>query len=206
MVRYEVNSAAYGTHRLIASEVSLGDLDVLDVGCNTGCLKSLVDDSVNFSGLDSNEVALEAARSNGYIYVEKIDLDQYASLKLRGSFDVIIFSDILEHLKYPKECLEFFVGQYLAEKGQVIISLPNVAHFTIRFKLLFGDFTYTDVGILDKTHLHLYTLETARELISSCGLCINKEKFSSNRFGRLISCFPLLGRLLGFNLIFCARP
>jgi len=205
MASYKVNKATFGTHRLIADELE-GDLEVLDVGCNQGYLGTLVEGAANFTGLDSCDEALEAARTSGYAHVEKIDLDDYRSLELREKFDVIIFADVLEHLAQPEDVLQFFVSNCLKEDGRVIISLPNVAHVSVRLGLLLGDFTYTDAGILDRTHLHLYTQKTARELIVSCGLRIEKEKFSSDRLGRLIRVFPVLGRLLGFNLIFCAKP
>jgi len=205
MKNYEVNNSVYGTHHLIANEIS-EDLKVLDVGCNAGYMKSLVGNCANFSGLDLSETALKVAKENGYKYVEKIDLDCCEYLKLKESFDVIIFADILEHLKHPQECLKFFIEKHLADNGMVIISLPNVAHLSVRVQLLLGRFNYTDSGILDKTHLHLYTLKTAKKLITQCGLWIEKEKFSSNRFGRAISFFPSLGGLLGFNLLFFTRP
>ena len=205
MVSYEVNNAPFGTHRLIADELEGGDLGVLDVGCNQGYLGTLVEGAATFTGLDSCDEALKAARTSGYAYVEKIDLDDCRSLELRDKFDVIVFADVLEHLVQPKDVLQFFVSNYLKKDGRVIISLPNVAHVLVRLGLLMGNFTYTDAGILDRTHLHLYTLKTARELIVSCGLRIEKEKFSSDRLGRLIQVVPALGRLLGFNLIFCAK-
>jgi len=132
-------------------------------------------------------------------------LNNYNSFKINQKFDVIIFADILEHLMFSEKVLNFFVTNYLKSNGKVIISLPNVANFTIRIGLLFGNFGYTESGILDKTHLYLYTLKTARKLVSEVGLSIVKEKFSSNHFGYFIKIFPFLGTLLGYNLIFVCQ-
>ena len=99
----------------------------------------------------------------------------------------------------------FKLCSHLKKNGKIIVSLPNVAHITIRLKLLFGDFTYTESGILDKTHLHLFTLKSARDFIASCGLMIERERFSSNRFGRIIDLFPVLGKLLGYNIILVCK-
>jgi 2-polyprenyl-3-methyl-5-hydroxy-6-metoxy-1,4-benzoquinol methylase len=201
---YDVNRARYGTHRLIADELGK-NLVILDVGCNKGYLKSFADDSTTFYGLDFNEGDLEIANANGYTYIEKIDLNDYKKLKLRETFDVIIFADILEHVLHRNEVLKFFIENHLKENGRVIVSLPNVAHITIRLKLLFGDFTYTEAGILDKTHLHLFTLKSARDFITSCGQKIIREKFSSNRLGNIINLFPSLGSLLGYNIILVCK-
>jgi 2-polyprenyl-3-methyl-5-hydroxy-6-metoxy-1,4-benzoquinol methylase len=201
---YDVNFARYGTHKLIAEELEK-NLLILDVGCNKGYLKSLTDNSNTFYGLDSNEGDLEIAHQNGYVFIEKINLNEYGKLKLKKTFDVIIFADILEHVLHRNEILEFFIENHLKKNGRIIVSLPNVAHITIRLKLLFGDFTYTEAGILDKTHLHLFTLKSARDFIAACGLRIEREKFSSNRFGYILDLFPILGKLLGYNIILVCR-
>ncbi len=203
MSKYTVNTAEYGTHRLIASEIGIGK-SVLDVGCNKGYLKKLAPKNY-FYGIDSDRIDLKEAMKNGYQSVYHLDLNNYTSFKVKNKFDFLIFADILEHLLFPDKVLRFFVNGYLEKEGKIIISLPNVAHISIRYNLLKGSFIYTDSGILDRTHLHLYTLNSARELIDSSGLVIIQEKYSSNRLGRLIHHLPFSGTLLGFNLIFICR-
>ena len=56
----------------------------------------------------------------------------------------------------------------------MIISLPNAAHASIKTNLLLNDFTYTEMGILDKTHLHFYTAKSIAELLASAGFKIIK--------------------------------
>ncbi|HEY0736539.1 MAG TPA: hypothetical protein VGD69_16605, partial [Herpetosiphonaceae bacterium] len=51
-----------------------------------------------------------------------------------------------------------------------IISLPNVAHLAVRLMLLFGRFPQMERGILDRTHLHFYTLDTATDMLRRAGL------------------------------------
>jgi hypothetical protein len=43
--------------------------------------------------------------------------------------------------------------------------VPNVANIAIRLMLLFGQFNYTERGILDKTHLRFFTRKTARRMV-----------------------------------------
>jgi 2-polyprenyl-3-methyl-5-hydroxy-6-metoxy-1,4-benzoquinol methylase len=203
MSAYEINRNPYGTHCLIAREIGR-ERTVLDAGCNKGYLKTLAGNNV-FYGIDHNDEDLADAKSAGYREVYKLDLNHYEQFKSGQKFDVIVFADILEHLIYPDKALSFFTKNYLNEGGKVIISLPNVAHFSTRLSLLLGNFDSAESGILDKTHLHLYTLKTARLFIKPCGLRIIKEKFSSNNFGKIIELFPFLGSLLGFNLIFVCQ-
>lgn len=204
MDSYCFNRAKYGTHSLIAEEIGENKV-VLDVGCNKGYLKLLADPN-EFYGIDFDQNDLEEAGRMGYKEVFKLDLNRYEEFACDRTFDVIVFADVLEHLMYPNDALCFFLKKNLKKEGMVIISLPNVANIAIRFGLLFGKFDYTENGILDKTHLHLYTKKSAQSFIESAGLKIVKKKFSSNRFGRMTEAFPWLGGLLGFNLIFvCQR-
>lgn len=200
---YGLNTAQFGTHYLIAQEMGSGN-NILDVGCNKGYLKILAKNN-NFYGIDLRSDDLSQAKRQGYKKVFKLDLNNYKSFKSKEKYEVIVFADILEHLIFPDKVLKFFVDHYLDSGGKIIISLPNVAHITVRLSLMRGRFVYTQSGILDRTHLHLYTVQTAGELITSSGLKIVKSMFSSNRFGRFIQHFPFSGTLLGFNLIFVCR-
>ena len=55
-------------------------------------------------------------------------------------------------------------------------SLPNVAHGDVRLLLLGGSFRYREVGLLDRTHLRFFTLETIRELLRDAGLLVVDTK------------------------------
>lgn len=196
---YNLNPAKYGTHNILSKHIGDNRL-VLDVGCNKGYLLRLAPNNI-FYGIDSDENDLEIAKTM-YKRVYNIDLNtNYRDFKETIKFDVIVFGDILEHLVYPVDVLKYFSDNYLKDKGVIIMSLPNVAHFSIRIKLLLGKFDYTDTGILDKTHLHLYTLNTAKKLVNNIGLKVKKIEFSSNNFGFLFERFPFLGPILGFNII-----
>ena len=52
----------------------------------------------------------------------------------------------------------------------MVTNLPNIAHLSVRWNLLWGEFDYSSTGILDRTHLRFYTKRTARELIERSGL------------------------------------
>jgi hypothetical protein len=58
----------------------------------------------------------------------------------------------------------------------VVASLPNVAHGDVRLALLRGSFRYRDLGLLDRTHIRFFTLETARELFRDAGLLVVDTK------------------------------
>ncbi|HEY7553509.1 MAG TPA: bifunctional glycosyltransferase/class I SAM-dependent methyltransferase [Candidatus Binatia bacterium] len=87
--------------------------------------------------------------------IEQIELDD----KIGGQlFDVILLGDVLEHLKDPDKVLRDF-RKFLRPAGFLVVSLPNVAHASIRLALLNGGFPYGAEGLLDRTHLRFFTLK-----------------------------------------------
>lgn len=86
-------------------------------------------------------------------------------------FDVIILLDVLEHMSDPFGFLRQVEG-LLAPGGRIAISVPNVAHWSVRFSLFFcGRFEYRSRGILDRTHLQFFSRRRFRELCTSLPSC-----------------------------------
>ena len=77
-----------------------------------------------------------------------------------------------------------------------MIALPNVAHFTIRVRLLCGNFD-PDEGILGEEHLRYFTFKTAKKLIEDAGLKIDAWTFDSDKgipkFDGLLRRVPVMG-------------
>ncbi len=71
-------------------------------------------------------------------------------------FDLVTYGDVLEHLLEPQDVLRE-TRNLLAPGGRVLISLPNIAFWTMRVKLLMGRFEYESMGLLDYTHLRFFT-------------------------------------------------
>jgi SAM-dependent methyltransferase len=84
-------------------------------------------------------------------------------------FDAIVAADVIEHLKDPLGALER-LRRFLKEDGRFVISIPNVAHGSIRLALLSGRFEYRPWGLLDSTHLRFFTRETFERLLREAGL------------------------------------
>jgi 2-polyprenyl-3-methyl-5-hydroxy-6-metoxy-1,4-benzoquinol methylase len=84
-------------------------------------------------------------------------------------FDVVVGGDVLEHLRDPLEVLRACRAA-LKPGGYVVLSLPNIAHADVKLQLLDGRFPYRATGLLDRTHLRFFTLETIHELLHDAGL------------------------------------
>ena len=70
----------------------------------------------------------------------------------------------MEHCHNPGEILQNF-RKYLSDTGYVLVSVPNVANWEIRIKLLLGRFDYKGGTILDDGHLRFFTLKSIKGLI-----------------------------------------
>lgn len=148
---------------------------ILDAGCGTGALGALLQKNGNrVEGItcSDGEARIAAGRLARAHVLDLNDTGRVAAA-LEGTFDVLLFADVLEHLLDPQKSLRALLGK-LAPGGKVCVSLPNVACFYVRLGLLFGRFNYSPAGgVLDETHLHFYTLKTARALLRDAGLKIN---------------------------------
>jgi SAM-dependent methyltransferase len=88
-----------------------------------------------------------------------------------GTFDVLLLSEVLEHLRDPWAVLRKLHG-LLKPGAQVIAGSPNVAHHSIIRMLLRGRWDYAEVGLMDVTHLRWFTPDTYRQLFEDCGYSV----------------------------------
>ncbi|MFA5075462.1 MAG: class I SAM-dependent methyltransferase [Candidatus Babeliales bacterium] len=148
---------------------------ILDVGCGFGALGQEFKKQNNYVvGIDINQYAIDIAKTRlDQAYVCDITDKNSLNFLQENSFDFIIFADILEHLYDPVKILKIF-NNYLKNDGHIIVSLPNIAAWQIRLKLLFGKFDYQETGILDKTHIKFFTKKTAKNLIENSGYKVKK--------------------------------
>jgi 2-polyprenyl-3-methyl-5-hydroxy-6-metoxy-1,4-benzoquinol methylase len=148
-----------------------GGSDVLDVGCSTGYLaEALTQHGCAVSGIEYDADAAEKARPHlqHLVVGDLVTMDLAAELGDR-TFDVIVCADILEHLPDPVDVLRRLLA-HLRPGGSVVISVPNVAHGSLRLALLQGRWQYTPTGLLDSTHIRFFTRRSLTETLRDAGL------------------------------------
>lgn len=176
---------------------------ILDVWCNTWYLWKTDQNNNSFYGIEYDSNVIDDAKKE-YVDAIQYDLNHLNQLPWDIKFDTIIFADVLEHVVHPDKVL-LFMKNYLKQDGNIILSLPNIANWQVRFNLLFGKFNYTDTGIMDNTHLHFYTFKTAKDLLKKNWYTIKHTFWWASFFGPLIRFLPFLKSLLATNIIYYAK-
>jgi SAM-dependent methyltransferase len=158
------------SHTLMVELVG-GTKRVLDVGCATGYLaKALVERGCTVTGLEFDEGAAEEARPHlDRLIVGDLETMDLAEAVGDERFDVVVFGDVLEHLKDPLAALRK-AKSVMAERGSVVASIPNIAHGSVRLALLAGRFDYQDLGLLDSTHVRFFTRSSVEDLFREAGM------------------------------------
>lgn len=162
-----LNEHAHGGHAKLLALVGNGKR-VLDVGCSSGYLaRPLVAQGCTVVGLELDPDAAEEART----VCEEVLVGDVETMELPfepESFDVVLCGDLVEHLRGPEAFLRR-VRPLLRKDGKLVLTTPNVANWAMRLGLLVGRWRYTERGILDRTHTHLFTRATLVETLERAG-------------------------------------
>jgi SAM-dependent methyltransferase len=163
----------YSSHSVILARVGEGKgRRLLDVGSAQGVLAQ------KFTERGFDVTCVEGSAELAALGRDKCqemivaDLDKPLP-RLKEQFNVIVYGDILEHLRNPMEVFQGF-NRSLAPNGRVIVSVPNFAHVWVRLNLLVGRFEHADRGILDRTHLRFFTLDSFKRFLWEAGLEIEE--------------------------------
>ena len=148
---------------------------VLDIGCWNGDLgRVLMDGGCRVSGVELDaDAAAVAARYLEKVVVLDLDKESVVDHFEPGTFDALVFADVLEHVFDPvgvlRSCLDL-----LTPEGRVVISLPNVAHGSLRLAHLQGRWDLTDTGLLDRTHIRFFNRARLFDLLEEAGLVVEE--------------------------------
>ncbi len=167
---------------------------VLDVACGVSVLGKSFGNNVY--GIDSNNVAVRAARNNG-IKAKRADVEKPWGYADRY-FDIVIASHIIEHVVNPDHLLSE-AKRVLKRNGILIVITPNLAAWFNRVLLLFGfQPFFSEVSTVDKTvgltyfqkrganknpvgHLRIFTPGALQDIVELHGFQIIKT--GSTEFG-----------------------
>ncbi|WP_280170959.1 methyltransferase domain-containing protein [Agrobacterium pusense] len=150
----------------------------LDLGCGYGRIAERVvaDFQVDYVGIDGASEGIASLRARGFEAHELLfdTYDQtFAGIEriLDGrNVSSLTLLDTLEHLTNGEMVLEVLRELIKRNNAPAVVSVPNVAHMDIGFKLALGNWSYTREGLLDHTHVRLYSEATLKRTLGTVGL------------------------------------
>ena len=182
----------------LLEEVSPSAKRVCEFGCGAGGFARAVrksNPSVYYVGIEL--VSEQLARAKDVLdlainynldhptdWLQNTDL--HAALPM-GSFDHVIFGDVLEHLYDPQSVMDQAVFR-LAPGGSALVCIPNVQHWSVFAQLALGTWPRQDSGLFDRTHIRWFTLHDMLQLLERAGLVVEtiKERVFATDQGRSI--------------------
>lgn len=157
-------------HHGLIKEVGTG-LKILDVGCGYGQNgEEMIKRGNIVFGVDILPIAIEKAKSR-LTYAAVADFSRPETIPeaiKREQFDLVVFSDILEHVYDPMSLIRNAIPM-MKENAILLVSVPNIANWLSRLKLFFGHWEYTVSGVMDRTHIRFFTLKSVKQLIQTAG-------------------------------------
>ena len=148
---------------------------VLELGSASGYFTAFL--ASRAQAVDIVEIDAEAAaQASPYArrtVVADLDGDDWLAQLGDARYDTIVCADVLEHLREGKRLLERLRG-LLAPGGELLLSVPNVAHSAVIAGLVDDRFDYGGEGLLDPTHVRLYTWRSLAALLRDCGFGIRE--------------------------------
>lgn len=147
---------------------------VLEIGCADGATGALALARGKCKRYCAVELLPDAAAAARERLTEVVvgDIEELELPWGEGSFDALILSEVLEHLRDPWRVL---VGlrPLLRPGAQVFASTPNVAHRDIILMLLRGRWELRDWGPMDATHLRWFTPGSFRDGFEQAGYLVD---------------------------------
>ncbi|PHV10201.1 class I SAM-dependent methyltransferase [Chitinimonas sp. BJB300] len=145
---------------------------ILDVGCSGGMIGASIKkrQESQITGIERNVMAaMEAAKALDFVLCGDF-FELLPDLPV-NHYDAIILADVLEHV-LDTQGLLFLLRERLAADGALILSVPNVRHWSLIKHLLEGGWDYQDEGLLDRDHKRFFTARTLVQDLDKAGFVV----------------------------------
>jgi GT2 family glycosyltransferase/2-polyprenyl-3-methyl-5-hydroxy-6-metoxy-1,4-benzoquinol methylase len=193
---YDIDLNADTSHSRLIRLTGYGK-KVLEVGCATGYVSRVLTEQFGctVTGIELNsEAAAKARQRCQRVICGDAEMLDYAKELDSERFDVVLFADILEHLRDPGALLRK-IRAFIKPDGYAVASIPNIAHAAVVLELMAGRFAYRPLGLFDNTHIRFFNRRSIYELFESTGYVIEElsrieAQPSATEFQTNLAAFP----------------
>ncbi len=170
---YDLKMGNTSSHRKLLDWLGEGPPKrILDLGCSDGRLGELLRmEGHTVIGVDAEKLDGVGDRLDGFI---EADLNEGLPPEVGKDFDVVVGADVFEHLVDPS-ALMAKLPALLAPRGVVMASVPNIAHWYPRLRVLLGRFDYERRGIFDAGHLRFFTRSSFERMVKGSGMRVRRR-------------------------------
>lgn len=144
---------------------------ICDLGCGNGFLAGqLAASGYDVTGVDASATGVEIARENypGVNFVHS-GIDARLPAVLRpASFDLVVSSDVIEHLYRPSDLLES-ASALLGPGGHLLIGTPYHGYLKNLALSAAGRMDAHFTALWDGGHIKFFSVKTLSELVSGHG-------------------------------------
>jgi len=156
--------------QLLEERTARGTL--LDIGCaGGGIAREAARLGYRVTGL-GGDASAHGESPYARMIAADLERDDWHTGLEEGGYDVILLLDVLDRVPRPDAILQR-LRALLSERGVVYVSLPNVAHASVRVHLLSGHFDYRPAGPLDEAHRRFFTFDSMQALFERSGYVIH---------------------------------
>lgn len=156
----------------------IGNKEVLDIGVSrfTYILKQIYPD-LKLTALDFQDCEKELKMRR--INFIRHNLERDADNLPQNTFDIIIFSEVLEHLAVSPRVIFKKLHRMLKNDGILITTTPNVLSLANRIKCIMGQTPIETIreNLQNPGHFREYSIKELKEYLSAAGFKIIKEEF-----------------------------
>lgn len=164
------NSYFDGLNEKLLAALPTGARNVVEFGCTNGRLGAAYkarNPGARWIGveLQPHAAAIAERHLDGVIIG---NVDSLAAERLGGDYDLVVFGDLLEHLRDP----EAFLGlcrEVSAANARLVCCVPNMGHVSVIERMLAGDLSYDAAGLLDSTHIRFLSWASTYKLLLDAG-------------------------------------
>ncbi|MFQ5680880.1 MAG: glycosyltransferase [Candidatus Omnitrophota bacterium] len=164
--QYALKLGYASSHSLAIEMVKAGSW-VLDIGCGQGLV------AAELKKKGCRVVGVDRQRPKNVAPFEAFFLANLPAKERPWDkpylFDYVLLLDVVEHMPDPEDFLDRLRVWLQGHPCALIITSANIAYLLPRLQLLFGRFNYVKRGILDMTHLRLFTFSALGKILSQSG-------------------------------------
>lgn len=170
---------------VLIRSIKKSEIKILDIGVGDAVYENLLVKDllgrVGFYGIDISRKQLTRAKK--YLKEARVvDLNKEAIPYQSSSFDIVIASEILEHVFYPEKVLQE-AARVLRPNGYLLLTYPNSGALQLRLSLFFTGASPLLNYPINKEHIRFFRRQNILEMIGKSLKLIHFEGLDSFLFG-----------------------